>query len=128
MRISELAAATGVSPRLLRYYEEQGLLEPERGPNGYREYADSDVVAVRHIRTLLDVGLPTAHIAGLLGCVARDGDRVMPSGCPPMVAQLQQQHDRVTDTITKLVDSRKTLEAMLDSVLASAQTENSATA
>jgi hypothetical protein len=43
MRIGELRRRTGVSERLLRYYEEQGLLRPQRRPSGYREYDDSDV-------------------------------------------------------------------------------------
>ncbi|MCX5095152.1 MerR family DNA-binding transcriptional regulator [Streptomyces sp. NBC_00365] len=34
MRIGELSRRTGVPTRILRYYEEQGLLGPERAPNG----------------------------------------------------------------------------------------------
>lgn len=38
MRIGELAAKTDTSTRLLRYYEEQGLIMAQRRPNGYRWY------------------------------------------------------------------------------------------
>ncbi len=34
MRIGELAERTGASRRLLRYYEEQGLIQPSRRANG----------------------------------------------------------------------------------------------
>jgi len=40
MRIGELATRTGVPTRMLRYYEEQGLITPRRLANGYREYDD----------------------------------------------------------------------------------------
>jgi hypothetical protein len=43
VRIGELSRRTRVSERLLRYYEEQGLLRPGRRPSGYREYGDADV-------------------------------------------------------------------------------------
>ena len=56
MRIGELADRTGVSRRLLRYYEEQGLLVPSRADNGYREYGESHVDVVRQIAGLLDAG------------------------------------------------------------------------
>ena len=39
MRIGELSRRTGVPARLLRYYEEQDLMHPERDSNGYRSYA-----------------------------------------------------------------------------------------
>ncbi|MFD5575536.1 MerR family DNA-binding transcriptional regulator, partial [Streptomyces cadmiisoli] len=47
MLIGELSRRTGVSSRLLRYYEAQGLLDAERGPNGYRDYTADSVAAVR---------------------------------------------------------------------------------
>jgi DNA-binding transcriptional MerR regulator len=78
VRIGALARETGVSERLLRYYEEQGLLRPARLPNGYREYAESDVTTVAHIRALLDVGLPTTVLARILHCVHDDGERARP--------------------------------------------------
>ena len=63
MKIGELAERTGVSRRLLRYYEEQGLITPSRALNGYREYAESHVDVVLQITGLLDAGLPTRIIA-----------------------------------------------------------------
>ena len=59
MRIGALAERTGVSRRLLRYYEEQGLITPSRTLNGYREYAEAHVYVVLQITGLLDAGLPT---------------------------------------------------------------------
>ncbi|MGP4018901.1 MerR family transcriptional regulator [Saccharopolyspora sp. 5N708] len=113
MRIGELARRTGVSQRLLRYYEEQGLLRPARLPNGYREYAESDIAAVSHIRSLLAAGLPTAVIAQVLGCVHHDGDRLVPSACPGMLAHLRREHTRLTRTITRLRTAQHALGAML---------------
>ncbi|MFH8349714.1 MerR family transcriptional regulator [Streptomyces sp. NPDC018045] len=68
MLIGELSRRTGVSARLLRYYEEQDLLDAERGPNGYRYYDDDTVVTVRQVRALLDAGLTTEMIRAVLPC------------------------------------------------------------
>ncbi|MGZ5116715.1 MAG: MerR family transcriptional regulator [Burkholderiales bacterium] len=48
---------TGTSRRLLRYYEEQGLIISSRFPNGYRDYDEYFVDRVIQIRGLLDAGL-----------------------------------------------------------------------
>jgi DNA-binding transcriptional MerR regulator len=66
MRIGELSRRTGVPARLLRYYEEQELLQPERDSNGYRSYAAADVYRVQQIRGLLDSGLTTEIIRRIL--------------------------------------------------------------
>ncbi|WP_172382039.1 MerR family transcriptional regulator [Streptomyces sp. MNP-20] len=68
MLIGELSGRTGVSTRLLRYYEAQGLLEVERGPNGYREYGEDAVLTVRKVRALLTAGLTTEVIREVLPC------------------------------------------------------------
>ena len=43
MKIGELATRAGVSPRLVRYYEQQQLLAPTRQANGYRAYDEEHV-------------------------------------------------------------------------------------
>src|SRR5437868_1330882 len=62
MLMKEMVQRTGVHERLLRYYEQQGLLTPERLPSGYRVYRDADLETVRRIRYLLAAGLTTTLI------------------------------------------------------------------
>jgi DNA-binding transcriptional MerR regulator len=109
VRIGALSRATGVSERLLRYYEEQGLLRPARLRNGYREYAESDVAAVARIRALLAAGLPTAVIAEVLDCVHDDGGRLVPEACPGMVEHLEREDDRLAAAIARLSSARSAL-------------------
>ncbi|MER7988899.1 MerR family transcriptional regulator [Streptomyces noursei] len=72
MRIGELADLTGVSPRALRKYEDEGLLSSERAANGYRVYDARAAGRVRNIRHLLDAGLTLADVACFRTCL--DGD------------------------------------------------------
>ena len=46
MRIGELAEATGVSARSLRYYEEQGLIRSSRTSGGWRDFDATSVERV----------------------------------------------------------------------------------
>ncbi|MFG2722059.1 MerR family transcriptional regulator [Streptomyces sp. NPDC048416] len=58
MRISEIAALVGVTPRAVRHYHHLGLLaEPARLANGYRQYSVRDAVALARIRRLTELGL-----------------------------------------------------------------------
>ena len=66
MRIGELSGRTGVPARLLRYYEEQDLLHPERDGSGYRSYSEADAVLVGQVRGLLEAGLTTEIIRRIL--------------------------------------------------------------
>jgi DNA-binding transcriptional MerR regulator len=49
IKIGEMAAVCGVSQRTLRYYEELGLVTPQRSDGGVRLYSDTDVARVREI-------------------------------------------------------------------------------
>ncbi|WP_030682669.1 MerR family transcriptional regulator [Streptomyces cellulosae] len=62
MLIGELAAQTGTTTRALRYYEEQGLLESDRTPSGYRVYSPHAVTRVRNVRDLLASGFTIDNV------------------------------------------------------------------
>ncbi|MQA11636.1 MAG: MerR family transcriptional regulator [Pseudonocardiaceae bacterium] len=114
MRIGELARRSGVSERALRYYEQQGLLTPERRPSGYRVYGDGDVAAVRRIRILLAAGLSTAQILEVLPCII-DDDGLLTPGCPGLVDGLTRQRDRIGEAIEELETTRANLDTIITS-------------
>lgn len=72
MRIGELAKHSGVSERMLRYYEQQGLLEPNRTQAGYRDYGPVQLLAAVRIRQLNESGLKLSAIRILLPCMRGD--------------------------------------------------------
>ncbi|MEV0823761.1 MerR family transcriptional regulator [Nonomuraea rubra] len=111
MRIGELARRTGVDQQLLRYYEKQGLLEPERAANGYREYTDQDIAVVRRIRELLAAGLSTAAIAELGTCVR---DEPPTPACAGAIRRLRGERDRMDRVIDRLLASRAALDVVIE--------------
>ena len=66
MKIGEVAERTQVAPRLIRYYEQQGLLDSERSANGYRNYSEDDVARVGRVAGLVQAGLPTRLVRVLV--------------------------------------------------------------
>ncbi|MEV0675016.1 MerR family transcriptional regulator [Actinosynnema sp. NPDC050436] len=112
MRIGELGRRTGVAAHQLRYYEAQGLLEPDRSANGYREYDDSAVVRVRQIRHLLGAGLSTEDIAYLLPCAVGEAPELL--GCPELLAAMRSRMRRLDDQLAALARSRDALADYID--------------
>ncbi|MFC4328474.1 MerR family transcriptional regulator [Streptomyces andamanensis] len=118
MRIGELSARTGTPARLLRYYEEQGLLVPDRSPNGYRDYCERSVDRVLQIRGLLDSGLPTRVIKQILPCLKEPRSIQVADATPETIATLVRERDSMTQRITCLIRSRDAIAEYVDSVLA----------
>jgi DNA-binding transcriptional MerR regulator len=116
MRIGELAEATDTSPRLLRYYEEQGLVIPRRLPNGYREYDDYLIDRVVQIRGLLDTGLPTRIIRQIMPCLGTPRSILFNDADPELIAVLEDQRDRMTQRIEFLIRNRDSLDDYLQAV------------
>lgn len=112
MRIGELAGASGVSTRALRYYEERGLLTADRASNGYRSYDDTAVARVRNIRTLLDAGLSADDIAALTTCL--DQDLASVPTCGEAVARYEQRLRVVREQLRLLTDVETRLREQLD--------------
>lgn len=67
MNIGEAAKASGVSAKMIRYYESVGLIPAAgRTATGYRVYTATDVQLLRFIRRGRDLGFPVGKIAELL--------------------------------------------------------------
>ncbi|RKT54329.1 MerR family transcriptional regulator [Saccharothrix australiensis] len=118
MRIGELSARTGASRRLLRYYEERGLIVSTRCANGYRSYDEGMVDRVLQVRGLLDAGLPTRIIKQILPCLDKPRVIYFPDATPEMIATLERERDRMTERIRCLTRNRDAISAYLDAVRA----------
>ncbi|MFF4740880.1 MerR family transcriptional regulator [Streptomyces sp. NPDC001262] len=115
MRIGELSRRTGVPARLLRYYEEQGLLEPARDANDYRLYGEECVARVRQVRGLLETGLSTRMIRTLLPFLGEPGSAypALDSMTPEVATHVESEVEKLQSRIDALVRSRDALRTYL---------------
>jgi len=68
MNIGEAARASGVSAKMIRHYEQMGLVPAaQRTESGYRQYEPNDVHTLRFIRHSRDLGFSLTETAELLG-------------------------------------------------------------
>lgn len=105
MNIGEAAAASGVSAKMIRYYESTGLIEPAgRTDSGYRVYTDKDVHALQFIRRARDLGFSVGRIRSLLE-LWRDRGRSSAE-----VKAVAEQH------ISRLCKKVAELQAMIDTL------------
>lgn len=79
MAIPRLAEETGLTPRVLRYWEEQGLISPSR-EHGKLRYSPRDLAIARLIRRLMDSGVGVEGIRMLKHLVQRDIERAGAEG------------------------------------------------
>ena len=63
MKINEVEALVGITRKNIRFYEAEGLLSPRRNSqNGYRDYGNAEVEALRRIKLLRKLGVPLEEI------------------------------------------------------------------
>jgi DNA-binding transcriptional MerR regulator len=113
MKIGELAAASGTTPKTIRFYEQAGVLpEPGRTASGYRDYGSEFVDRLAFVRRAQAAGLSLREIRQVLAIHDR-GD--VP--CGHVRGVLTERLDNVRAQIAELV----TLEAHLETLLAHAR-------
>lgn len=112
MRIGELAKRARVAPRVIRYYEQQGLLDVDRADNGYREYTDADAERLERVAALVRAGIPTRLVKVLVD--AEDAAARKEETCPLEVAELlSEELDGLDERISCLTRSRDTIRTHL---------------
>ncbi|HEY4318327.1 MAG TPA: Cu(I)-responsive transcriptional regulator [Herbaspirillum sp.] len=110
MNIGEAAQASGVSAKMIRYYESVALITPaDRSDAGYRRYDESDVQILRFIRHSRDLGFSIDRIRTLLA-LWRDRDRKSAD----VKALAQQYIGELEDDIQKLASIRDQLRHLAD--------------
>jgi DNA-binding transcriptional MerR regulator len=99
LRIGELAKRTGVSPELLRAWEQRyGLLEPTRTPGGFRLYSAADEARVQHMQRLVSGGLAAAQAARL---ILSDGEPA-PGTASASATILDEEADNLSAALDRL--------------------------
>lgn len=114
MWIGELARRTGVSVRMLRYYEQEGLLKPARTDAGYRDYGNAEVQVAQRIRMLSAAGLKIETIRILLPCILDNQPRFEP--CKEVRAALRQEVEKLDEKLRDLGESRQIVASFLSGV------------
>ena len=75
LKINEVEALVGITKKNIRFYEAEGLLAPRRNSdNGYRDYGEAEVDALRRIKLLRKLGVPLEDIRQMLSGAHTVGD------------------------------------------------------
>ena len=64
--VGEVASLLGLSPQMIRKYEQLGLLAPSRSENNYRSYESPDITLLLRIRLLRNLGFSLEEIQEIL--------------------------------------------------------------
>ncbi|WP_304412698.1 MerR family transcriptional regulator [Synechocystis sp. PCC 7509] len=109
MRIGELAAIAGVTPRTIRYYENLGLLSPnEREGKGFRYYTQTEVAKLQKIDCLKSLGLTLEEITTVIDLYFEDRTGI--KGKQKVLEILQFHLQETDEKIAALGNFRSDLE------------------
>ncbi|MGF6959922.1 MerR family transcriptional regulator [Paraburkholderia youngii] len=114
MGIGELARRIGVSERMLRYYEHEGLLKPMRTESGYRDYGPEEIDAAHRIRVLSAAGLKISSIRLLLPCVL--GAKPVFHPCAEARAALRREVEKLDVKMRDLGESRRVVASLIKAI------------
>ena len=111
MKINVVEALVGITKKNIRFYETEGLLAPRRNSeNGYRDYGEAEVEALRRIKLLRKLGVPLEEIRQMQTGVHTVGD-----GMRRHLVTLERERQNLADAARvceELTDCQERLEAL----------------
>ena len=125
LRIGELTKRTGVSPELLRAWEQRyGLLQPTRTPGGFRLYSAGDEARVQRMQSLVSGGLAAAQAARLVLSGGEPEPRTDSGSAAPLeeaagnlTASLDRLDEQAANSALDRLFSAYTVETVLQEVV-----------
>jgi len=111
MNLAKVAEITQVSPRMLRYYEELGLIRPRRTANHYRDYNQANIEDIQKIKVLNDAGMHLKDIKLLLPCFDLAEEKL--TLCPVAKETLEMELEHISEKLVKLKKSQNLLTSFL---------------
>lgn len=110
MIVGQAAKQSGLPAKTLRYYEEIGLVEPQRLENGYRDYDDDDLARLRFLGRARSLGFSIEDCRNLLS-LCDDDDRSSRD-----VKEIAKAHlDNIERKLAELQTMKKVLTKMVTS-------------
>ena len=88
MQAKEAAERLGITQRMLRHYEKEGLLDVSRMRNGYRSYSEADLRRAGRIRDFIATGFSTREIREMSACLSDEGSGQCEGGIEKMIEKL----------------------------------------
>ena len=110
MNIAQAARSSGLPAKTIRYYEDIGLVSPERAANGYRVYTDRDVHKLTFMQRARGLGFSVDDCRQLLS-LYEDQNRASAD-----VKKLAQS--RLNDIDTKLEELKGLRETLAKLIVA----------
>ncbi|MBO9100741.1 MULTISPECIES: Cu(I)-responsive transcriptional regulator [unclassified Rhizobium] len=108
MNIGDASERSGLPAKTIRYYEEIGLVSPDRSGNGYRDYREADIHKLRFLQRSRGLGFSVEECRQLL---ALYGDRDRASADVRQIASAKLSE--IDRKIRELSELRRTLETLV---------------
>ncbi len=108
MQTKEVCRQLAVTPKMLRVYEQQNLISPKRKENNYREYSLDDIMKIKAIVTLKEIGFPLSQIKKILYLNKKEQDSsysfyIQLKAVETRIAELQKVRNVLKDSINEVL-------------------------
>lgn len=110
IQIGEAARATGVPPKTLRFYEDLGLVRPDRTESGYRLYSSKELERIQFVLRAKQLGFTLNEISDVM---ALREDDLQP--CEHVTSLIESRLAEIEIRMRNLADMKIELEAVRDS-------------
>ncbi len=109
MNIGEVASRSGLPPKTIRYYEDIGLIAPDRADNGYRDFSETHLHKLAFLQRARGLGFTIEDCRTLLSLYEDTG-----RASADVKAMAREHLDKITQKIAELEAMRATLSTLVN--------------